>query len=87
MAGVIMCVALTLTMVSGPIVLGVPVGIPFLTTEIYAAVALRPNLARAVALGIPLVLVTVAAIWLQSRIVGDSTSRFAMITARASAAT
>ena len=82
MAGVIMCVALTLTMVSGPIVLGVPVGIPFLTTEIYAAVALRPNLARAVALGIPLVLVTVAAIWLQSRIVGDSTSRFAMITGK-----
>ena len=82
MAGVIMCIALTLTMVSGPIVLGVPVGIPFLTTEIYAAVALRPNLARAVALGIPLVLVTVGAIWLQSRIVGDSTSRFAMITGK-----
>ena len=82
MAGVIMCVALTLTMVSGPIVLGVPVGIPFLTTEIYAAVSLRPNLARAVALGIPLVLVTVAAIWLQSRIVGDTTSRFAMITGK-----
>ena len=82
MAGVIMCVALTLTMVSGPIVLGVPVGIPFLTTEIYAAVSLRPNLARALALGIPLVLVTVAAIWLQSRIVGDTTSRFAMISGK-----
>ena len=82
MAGVIMCIALTLTMVSGPIVLGVPVGIPFLTTEIYAAVALRPNLARAVALGIPLVVVTVSAIWLQSRIVGDSTGRFAMITGK-----
>ena len=79
MAGVVFCVAITITMVSGPIVLGVPVGIPFLTSDMYAAVALRPNLARAFAMGLPMVVFTVVAIWIQARFVGNKMSRFAVI--------
>jgi len=79
MAGVMFAVAVTLTMVSGPMVLGTPVGIPFLTTEIYSSLTLRPNLGRAFAAALPLVAITLLGLWIQSRMVGNTEGRFVTI--------
>lgn len=44
MAGVAFLIAETLTMLAAPLVLGLPVGIPFMTTELYASVVMSSDL-------------------------------------------
>jgi iron(III) transport system permease protein len=82
MAGVAFSLATTITMLSGPLILGVPVGIPFLTTQIYAAIVMFPNIARAVALSFPLFVMTIAALWVQSRFVQGDAARFATVSGK-----
>ena len=79
LAGVAFAVAFALTMLSAPLILGNAVGIPFVTTEMYAAIVMNPNPARSVALGIPLLVMTLAALWVQGRLIGKSTERFAVV--------
>lgn len=80
LAGTAFCLAESLTMLAAPLVLGLPVGLRFMTTEIYGAIVMSPNLAAAVSLSIPLVAITVAALWVQSWLQGDAgSSRFAVV--------
>jgi iron(III) transport system permease protein len=86
MAGVAFAVATALTMLSGPLILAVPIGIPFLTSEMFAAIVMNPNIGRAVALSFPLVLMTLAALWLQARVVRGEAARFATVAGKGLAA-
>lgn len=82
MAGVAFSLATSITMLSGPLILAVPVGLPFLTTQIYAAIVMFPNIARAVALSFPLFLMTIAALWVQSRFARGDAARFATVSGK-----
>ena len=79
MAGVLFALAFALTMLSGPLILGTAVGIPFVTTEMYAAIVMNPSPVRAVALSLPLLVMTLAALWVQGRIIGRSAERYAVV--------
>ena len=79
MAGVVFAVAFALTMLSAPLILGTAVGIPFVTTEMYAAIVMNPNPARAVAMSLPLLVMTLSALWVQGRLIGKSAERFAVV--------
>lgn len=79
LAGTAFSIAFNLTMLSGPLVLGMPVGIPFATTEMYAAIVMNPNIGRAIALSIPLIAVTLLALWIQNRLIGGASERYAVV--------
>jgi iron(III) transport system permease protein len=87
MAGVAFSIATALTMLSAPLILAVPVGIPFLTSEMFAAIVMNPNIARAVALSVPLVLMTMAALWMQALILRGEEARFATVSGKGLATT
>src|SRR2546425_7794935 len=87
MAGVAFAMATALTMLSAPLILAVPVGIPFLTSEMFAAIVMNPRIGRAVALSIPLVLMTMAVLWVQSLIVRGEQARFATVSGKGLATT
>jgi iron(III) transport system permease protein len=83
MAGVAFSVAESLTMLAGPLVLGSPVGLRFMTTEMYATIVMNPNLPAAVALSLPLVAITVLLLWLQARLLGGAGSaKFAVLSGK-----
>jgi iron(III) transport system permease protein len=79
MAGVAFAFATAVTMLSGPLILAVPVGIPFVTSEMYAAIVMQANIGRAVTLSLPLLAMSLAALWLQSRLIRDEASRFTTV--------
>ena len=83
MAGVAFAVAETLTTLSGPLVLGLPVGIRFVTTELYSSVVMTPNLSGALVTSLPLVGATLIVLALQAWIVGDAgSSRFSTVSGK-----
>lgn len=82
MAGVAFSFATAVTMLSGPLILAVPIGMPFLTSEMYAAIVWQTNIPRAVALSLPLLLTTIAALWVQSWLVRDEGARFATVSGK-----
>ena len=82
MAGVAFSFATALTMLSGPLILAVSVGIPFLTSEMFAAIVMNPNINRAVALSLPLLMMTVAALWVQARMLHGESERFAVVSGK-----
>ena len=79
LAGVAFAIATSITMLAAPLILAVPIGIPFITTEVYAAIVMFPNITRGVALSIPLVLMTVIALWFQSRLIRGQSSRYVTV--------
>jgi len=79
LAGVAFAIATSITMLAAPLILAVPVGTPFVTTEVYSAIVMFPNITRGVALSIPLVLMTVVALWFQSRLVRGQSSRYVTV--------
>src|SRR5262249_10543951 len=79
LAGVAFAIATSITMLAAPLILAVPVGVPFVTTEGYAAIVMFPNITRGVALSIPLVLMTVVALWFQSQLVRGQSSRYVTV--------
>ncbi|MCW2240509.1 ABC transporter permease [Azospirillum canadense] len=80
MAGIAFAIAETLTMLAGPLLLGLPVGIRFMTTELYSTIVMNPNLSAAISLSLPLVTLTVFMLWVQARILGGTgSSRFAIL--------
>jgi iron(III) transport system permease protein len=87
MAGVAFAMATALTMLSAPLILAVPVGIPFLTSEMFAAIVMNPRIGRAVALSIPLVLMTMGVLWVQSLIVRGEQARYATVSGKGLAPT
>lgn len=83
MAGIAFVVAEALTMLAGPLLLGLPVSIPFMTTELYSTIVMNPNLAAAVAISLPLVAITLLVLWVQSWFTGGAgSSRFAVLTGK-----
>ncbi len=80
MAGVTFVVAEALTVLAAPLLLGSPVQIRFMTTELFGTIVMSPNLPAALALSIPLVTITLVLIGLQRWLMGDvSSSRFAVV--------
>lgn len=82
LAGAAFAFATAITMLSGPLILAVPVGIPFLTSEMYGAIVTDPNIPRAMALSIPLLIATIAALMVQTRIVKGESERFATVSGK-----
>lgn len=76
LAGVLFCIAESLTTLAAPLVLGLPVGIHFMTTEIYSTIVMNPNMSAAAALSLPLVLATVTALWFRSWLLGGGGRRY-----------
>jgi len=74
LAGLIFVVAEALTVLAAPLLLGSPVRIPFMTTELYSTIVMNPNIPAAVALSLPLIGVTLLLIWLQTISTGSSDS-------------
>lgn len=86
MAGVAFVTADTLTMLAAPLLLGAPVGHRFVTTDLYSSIVLNPNITLAIAMSLPLILLTVFMLWVQQRAVGlDGSTRFAVVSGKASA--
>ena len=85
MAGVAFVIAEALTMLAAPLVIGLPVQIRFMTTELYGTIVMNPDLPGAVALGLPLVVATVVLIWAQARFTGSAVAqRFAVVAGKGS---
>jgi len=82
-AGVIFVVAEALTVLASPLLLGSPVRISFMTTELFSTIAMNPNLPAAVALSLPLIGVTLLLIWLQYLSTGGgSSAKFAVVSGK-----
>lgn len=80
MAGIAFAIAETLTMLAGPLLLGLPVGLRFITTELYSTIVMNPNLSAAIATSLPLIVLTVLMLALQARLLGGAgSSRFVMV--------
>lgn len=79
MAGVAFSFATAVTMLSGPLILAVPVGIPFVTSEMFAAIVMQTDIGRAVTLSLPLLAMSLGALWIQSKLIRDEASRFATV--------
>lgn len=85
MAGVIFVVAESLTELAAPLLLGAPIQLKFITTELFGTIVMNPNLPSAVALSLPLVLFTLAMIGVQSWLVGGAGSnRYAVLSGKGS---
>jgi len=85
LAGVVFVVAEALTMLAAPLMLGLPVGFRFMTTELYSSIVMNADLVTAVALGIPLITMTLVVLAAQSWLVGGSGSaRFAVLSGKGS---
>jgi iron(III) transport system permease protein len=83
LAGVAFACVETLTMLAAPMVLGLPKQIPFITTELYSTIVLNPDLAEGIAFGVPLVMVTIALIWVQQALLDDPSGRkFALVSGK-----
>ncbi len=83
MAGVTFVVAESLTVLAAPLLLGAPVQLRFMTTELFGTIVVESNLPAAVALSLPLVAVTLAAIALQARLLGGAGSaRYAVVSGK-----
>ncbi len=74
MAGVTFVVAESLTVLAAPLLLGAPIQLRFMTTELFGTIVVESNLAAAIALSIPLVALTLAAVALQARLMGGAGS-------------
>jgi iron(III) transport system permease protein len=83
LVGVAFVIAESLTMLAAPLLLGLPVGIRFVTTELYATIVMNPDLGAAVAMSLPLVTVTLIVLWAQNWFTGGAgSSRFAVLTGK-----
>ncbi|MES3002428.1 MAG: iron ABC transporter permease [Pseudomonadota bacterium] len=80
MAGVTFVAAESLTVLAAPLLLGAPVQVRFMTTELFGTIVMNPNLSAAVALSLPLVAVTLVMVAAQSWLVGGAGSaKFAVL--------
>ncbi|MGS0895860.1 ABC transporter permease [Burkholderia stagnalis] len=70
LAGIAFAFADALTMLAAPLLLGLPIGIPFVTTQLFSAIVTNPDLPRAIALSLPLIAVTIVSLWIQRRLLG-----------------
>jgi len=83
LAGLVFVFAETLTMLSAPLVLAAPVGIPFVTTDLYGAIVMNPSATTAIMMSLPLVVATLVVIYFQNRLVGGGrASRFATVSGK-----
>lgn len=82
MAGAAFAFATAITMLSGPLILAVPVGIPFLTSEMYGSIVTDPNISRGVALSIPLLIATVAVLWVQKQFLKGEGERYSTVSGK-----
>lgn len=82
LAGTGFVVAEALTMLAPPLVLGLPVGLRFMTTELYATIVTNPDLAMAAAMSLPLVLITLAVLLAEGFLIRGSSARFATVSGK-----
>jgi iron(III) transport system permease protein len=83
MAGVTFVVAESLTVLAAPLLLGAPIQLRFMTTELFGTLVVGSNLAAAIALSLPLVSITLATIALQVRLLGgNGSARYAVVSGK-----
>lgn len=72
-AGFIMTFLETVVLYGAPAVIGVPARVYVVTTQVWSLFEYPPQISVAAALSLPLVLITVALLWLQRRLMGRRT--------------
>lgn len=73
LAGFIMTFLETIVLYGAPAVIGVPARVYVVTTQVWSLFEYPPQISVAAALSLPLVLLTVALLWLQRRLMGRRT--------------